>query len=189
MESNNGLIRRVAPGPDDPPTLEGIDAAVRALSLLHYFPRNDEARSKIAELLVFLCSTQGQLEWLVDEMTSGEKFNDWPGPLKLREVFCERFTPADGRIPATMKYLLEEQETLSEPRYYREYKRIEEPIPDPMTPEEKAEFDRENERIMRQCRQQALRNRLGPADKYEPPDWLISCVGERAAERFQKRQK
>lgn len=41
-----------------------------------------------------MVSSSEQLEWLVRTMLT--HYNEWPGPMELRAVFCTAFFPADG---------------------------------------------------------------------------------------------
>lgn len=69
-------------------------AAVSELAMLRYFPGDPGTRAAITALLVRMCSTSAQLDWLVRRTL--ELHNDWPGPIELRAVFCSKFQPKDG---------------------------------------------------------------------------------------------
>jgi len=66
------------------------------LAMLKFFPANNEAVLEgLARLVVGMCENEQQVEWLVDRMTSG-LYQEWPGPLEMRAVYCSRYKPKDG---------------------------------------------------------------------------------------------
>jgi hypothetical protein len=72
---------------------EAILAAAR-FSILKFYPSEPAARSEVALLMMSLCATQEQLDWLVSTVVA--KLSEWPGPGALRGMFCTRFKPLDG---------------------------------------------------------------------------------------------
>lgn len=67
------------------------------LTLLRFFPSDENARAAIVLLVGRMCSNEDQVRWLVQRVLS--LCNDWPGPLVLRQILCSKFKPAD-RIEA-----------------------------------------------------------------------------------------
>jgi hypothetical protein len=68
-----------------------VEKAVDTLSMLKYFPANG---TPVARLIGDICSTNEQVLWLARRVT--QLYNEWPGPVELRAVFCSRFRPRDG---------------------------------------------------------------------------------------------
>ena len=76
--------------------LKRVLEALAGLAMLKFFPANNEAvLAALARLVVNMCETEQQVEWLVDRMTSG-LYQEWPGPLEMRAVYCSRYKPKDG---------------------------------------------------------------------------------------------
>ncbi len=65
------------------------------LAVLPFYPSEPEARLAIVRLIGKMATTESQVRWLVDRMTSG-LYAKWEGPGELRAVFCMKFKPADG---------------------------------------------------------------------------------------------
>jgi hypothetical protein len=61
------------------------------LGMLKYFPSNSAAVTKIAELIAELCANEKQARVLVDAMC--KRFDEWPGPVTLRQVYQEMLGP------------------------------------------------------------------------------------------------
>lgn len=76
---------------------EDISPLVLELSCLRFFPSDVDAQTAIAKELVSMATDLDQVRWLIDRMK--RDFTDWPGPRMLREVFCNRFKPADNYDP------------------------------------------------------------------------------------------
>jgi hypothetical protein len=78
-----------------PLTLEFIGVQFDALcGLLGFSPQNPLARAALIDLLMDMCATEGQLEWLVKR--AGQIYTKWPGVPALRQILCSRFRPKDG---------------------------------------------------------------------------------------------
>jgi hypothetical protein len=67
---------------------------VTRMSALNFFPREEEAKVAIAEMVMDLVNTPEEAAWLSRRMVT--LFNDWPGPREMRAVFCSRYRPQDG---------------------------------------------------------------------------------------------
>ena len=67
---------------------------VAELTLLRFFPADEDGRAALVKLVGRMCSNEDQVCWLVERVLS--KCNEWPGPLVLRQILCSRFKPADG---------------------------------------------------------------------------------------------
>lgn len=76
------------------PTMDDVQDAIATMSLLKFFPSGDVAVRVLIDLLIRLCSTREQLNWLVETLIN--RIGEWPGPAQLRALFCTRFPPADG---------------------------------------------------------------------------------------------
>jgi hypothetical protein len=76
--------------------LKRVLEALAGLAMLKFFPANNEAvLAALARLCVNMCRSEDEVEWLVDRMTSG-LYQEWPGPLEMRAVYCSRYKPKDG---------------------------------------------------------------------------------------------
>lgn len=76
--------------------LKRVLEALAGLAMLKYFPASNEAvLAALARLVVNMCRSEAEVEWLVDRMTSG-LYSEWPGPLEMRAVYCSRYSPKDG---------------------------------------------------------------------------------------------
>ena len=61
---------------------------------MKYFPGDDDARLGIIEQVGGMCSTEDQVEWLVNRMP--KLYADWPGMGEMRAVLCSKYKPKDG---------------------------------------------------------------------------------------------
>lgn len=68
--------------------------AVASLAALRFFPPDPPARAALADELLRMCRSEDQAAWVVRRVL--RLYNEWPGPMELRAVFCSRFKPADG---------------------------------------------------------------------------------------------
>ena len=68
---------------------------VAQLSVLRLFPSDPGGRVAVAKQLLAMCDNWERAQWLVRRM--GELFNEWPGPLEFRAVYCSRYKPKDGK--------------------------------------------------------------------------------------------
>lgn len=73
---------------------EALASCVGNLGTLKFFPSDPDSRAAIGTLVLDMCSTPEQAEWLGKRMIV--LFNEWPGPQELRACFCSRFRPRDG---------------------------------------------------------------------------------------------
>lgn len=71
------------------------------LTLLKFFPADLSARTALLLLVGRMASNEDQVRWLVQETI--DRCNEWPGPLVLRQIFCSRFKPADGKEAGSTK--------------------------------------------------------------------------------------
>lgn len=71
-----------------------VKRALGSLSLLRFFPADEEARAMLGEILAAMCPNDEACEWLVRRTL--EVHNEWPGPVELRALLCSRYRPADG---------------------------------------------------------------------------------------------
>ena len=67
---------------------------VSQLSALRLFPSDPGGRVGIAKLMLAMCDCWEHAQWLVKRML--ELYNEWPGPVEFRAVYCSRFKPQDG---------------------------------------------------------------------------------------------
>jgi hypothetical protein len=61
------------------------------LGVLKYFPSNSAAVTKIAQLIAELCADEGEANTLIEAMC--DRFDEWPGPVTLRQVYAEVLGP------------------------------------------------------------------------------------------------
>jgi hypothetical protein len=81
-----------------------VTKLLRRLQILRFFPSDDDSIKGLLSLVNSLATDDDQVEWLVSRMLSG-LYNEWPGPIELRAVFCTRFKPKDGySIAGSLKY-------------------------------------------------------------------------------------
>jgi hypothetical protein len=71
---------------------------VNRWGVLRFFPSEPIARAAIVESVCSMATSDSQIDWLGQKVL--DTFSDWPGPATIREVFCNRFAPADGVDPA-----------------------------------------------------------------------------------------
>lgn len=71
-----------------------IAAALADMAMLKYFPSDELTRASIARLIQRMASTPAQVAELSRRVLA--HYNEWPGPLELRGVFCTFAPPADG---------------------------------------------------------------------------------------------
>jgi len=64
------------------------------LTLLRFFPADENGRAALVALVGRMCSTEDQVRWLVQRTLA--LCNEWPGPVGLRQVLCSKFKPTDG---------------------------------------------------------------------------------------------
>ncbi len=72
------------------------------LSLMKFFPSDPAARSALVGIVMSMVTTDAQVEWLVKRALV--VFNEWPGPVELRALFCSKWRPADGVEAHSMIY-------------------------------------------------------------------------------------
>jgi hypothetical protein len=75
-------------------TEEEAYAAVMTLSVLPYFPAGQAAHMVVADLIMRMCNTGEQAQWLVRRAM--DLWSKWEGPRELRGLMCSRFKPKDG---------------------------------------------------------------------------------------------
>ena len=120
------------------PTIQQITDAAARLTCLRFFPVGDAAKTEVMRLLDRMCQTKERLDWLVSAMV--DQVGTWYGPVELRGVYCQKYTPADGitawcietpgfrALDAEATYLerfaLERQKELEAPRQEQGLQRI-----------------------------------------------------------------
>lgn len=67
---------------------------IAKLALMRFFPADPSARLALVGMVCGMASTDEQVEWLVRRALA--IFNEWPGPVELRALFCSRWKPRDG---------------------------------------------------------------------------------------------
>ena len=72
---------------------QAIMSALVSFRLLKYYPADEAAQLAVADLLDRITATPEQVQWLMRRV---EQETEWGGPGWLRELFCERYVPADG---------------------------------------------------------------------------------------------
>lgn len=71
-----------------------LNEALDVLAQLKFFPSEPGTRAEIGNLIGRMCANDTQVCWLAARAVA--LFNEWPGPLELRAVYCSKFTPLDG---------------------------------------------------------------------------------------------
>jgi len=66
------------------------------LRILKFFPAEKEMLTALLRLVGNMCRTEDEVRWLVDRMTNGSLYSEWPGPQEMRACFCSRFPPKDN---------------------------------------------------------------------------------------------
>jgi hypothetical protein len=94
------------------------------LALLKFFPSEPEALAALAEIICKMTADERKAEWLIERAL--QVFDEWPGPKKLRALYCRRWKPADGVEAYTSDEERERWQNLPEPPTPWE-KRIEAP--------------------------------------------------------------
>ncbi len=67
---------------------------IAKLALLKYFPSDVMARAALVQIVCEFAESNEQIEWLVKRALA--IFNEWPGPVELRALYCSRWRPVDG---------------------------------------------------------------------------------------------
>ena len=70
---------------------------VSRLGAIPFFPTDTDSRESVMDLIERMVSTPAQLDWLSQAVE--DRMRQWEGPARLREIFCSRYLPADGRDP------------------------------------------------------------------------------------------
>jgi hypothetical protein len=79
-----------------------------------FFPSDPDARIGIADEIAAMADDIDEVRWLVRE--APKEFNEWPGILPIRALFCTQFDPRDGvqaicaSVDRTTERLKEERE-------------------------------------------------------------------------------
>ena len=75
---------------------ERISQILAGLKVLKFFPDDPVVIATLTRMVCQMAATEGQVQWLVDRMTIGSLYSEWPGPGELRGCFCSKFKPQDG---------------------------------------------------------------------------------------------
>lgn len=75
-------------------TQKGIQRGIGTLSLMKFFPGDEDFRAALIELLGEMCHDDEQVLWLAKRMRN--LYQEWPGAHELRAVLCARYIPRDG---------------------------------------------------------------------------------------------
>lgn len=78
------------------PTHEDLSDAAEKLSCLRFFPPGDGAKAEIMAVLERMVQDVDRLDWLIATMV--DRVGVWYGPVEMRGVYCQKFTPADGVV-------------------------------------------------------------------------------------------
>lgn len=76
------------------PLKNAIATCVARMSILRYFPSDPIMRIELMEYIERMIWEPYQAEWLASMMV--KHFNEWPGPIALRAMVCQRWKPKDG---------------------------------------------------------------------------------------------
>jgi hypothetical protein len=81
-----------------------VSGLIAELTLLRFFPSEPNARLALVRMIGEMAHDENEVRWLVHRILA--LFNDWPGPLVIRQIFCSRFVPRDGMdVFSTLEYL------------------------------------------------------------------------------------
>jgi len=69
---------------------------LEGLQVLPFFPTGPAAMAKLVDLVFSMATSLDQVAWMVDRMTNGTTFTQWPGPVGMRQCFCSKYKPVDG---------------------------------------------------------------------------------------------
>jgi hypothetical protein len=75
-------------------TAECATRAVNRLALMAFFPGDPEVRAALVDIVMEMCETRDQLDWLVARAL--KLYAKWPGIAELRALYCSRWKPLDG---------------------------------------------------------------------------------------------
>jgi hypothetical protein len=75
--------------------LDTVLEELSGLTLMKFFPSEIGARVALAKMIGEMAETDDQVKWLIRRVLS--LYNEWPGHLEIRAVFCSRFRPRDGQ--------------------------------------------------------------------------------------------
>lgn len=71
-----------------------IAVCVTRMSILKYFPSDPLMRMELMEFIERMIWEPYQADWLANMML--KHFNEWPGPMALRAMVCQKWKPKDG---------------------------------------------------------------------------------------------
>lgn len=75
-----------------------VTAKLDAWALMRFYPANNaEAISVIARMICKMANNEDEVVWLIQR--SLDTFDEWPGLVEIRRLFCSRFRPADDIDP------------------------------------------------------------------------------------------
>ncbi len=70
-----------------------VKRAIGIMSLMKYFPGDEDSRGALIELIGDMCQTDEQVIWLAKRMRN--LYPEWPGAHELRAVLCSKYYPKD----------------------------------------------------------------------------------------------
>lgn len=79
-------------------TQDATQRCIDRLSLLPFFPSSPGQRAALAAMLLEMCSSDDQLDFIARQYM--KHYRKWEGPTELRAILCGKFKPRDG-IEAT----------------------------------------------------------------------------------------
>ena len=92
------------------------------LTMLKFFPSDDEARLGIVLMIGRMAEKEEQVRWLVQRVLA--LYNEWPGPGEVRAVYCSRFRPEDGITAYSTVYRPHPIGSAPRPRHFRTCQQI-----------------------------------------------------------------
>ena len=142
------------------------------LSILRFFPTDGPAQLGVMLLIGRMANTEDEVRWLVHRTLA--LYNEWPGPMELRAIFCSRFTPKDGYKAYSAVY----------PFGIPSEKQIEQPAPLQLPDGHVASIDPELERAVRELA--AAKDRIAKLEAQPMPHPIVLKAVRK--EDFSKRE-
>lgn len=76
------------------PTLKEIEATVRTIETMKFFPLQPSVKFELSDLLASMVATPEDLEWF--RCLLRDRVSEWPGLAELRAIYCTSRKPFDG---------------------------------------------------------------------------------------------
>ncbi len=84
-------------------TVPAVKKAIGIMSLMKFFPGDEDSRGALMEMLGEMCQTDEQILWLARRMRN--LYAEWPGAHELRAAYCSKYYPKDNIEAGSAVYL------------------------------------------------------------------------------------